>query len=69
MEKSSVVKLQNAGYTFLRPVEFPNANNMYVIKSSSEFGVWRKLGEFKSKAEMFREINRLINKSNLKYLA
>ncbi len=71
MEKPSVIKLQEAGYSFLRVDEKWNVDNQpkkYVIKFSNEFGIWKNLKECKTKAETRRELDRLLNDENLKYL-
>ena len=71
MESASVIKLQEAGYSFLRVDEKRDDTNKtvsYIIKISSEFGSWRKLNELPTKAATKRELERLVEKKELKYL-
>jgi hypothetical protein len=71
MESDSVIKLQKAGYSFLRVEERTDDKTKkvrYIIKYSNEFGSWKKLNEYPSKAATKRELDRLIKDENLKYL-
>lgn len=57
MEKQSVIKLQKAGYIFLRVDERDNA---IIIKYSDDFGVWETLEKCKSKAACKRRLMELV---------
>jgi hypothetical protein len=63
MEKKSVTKLQDAGYIFLRVDEREDAIR---IKYSDEFGVWKTLEKFKTKAACRRKLDALLEED--KYL-
>jgi len=74
MRKTSIQKLQAAGYSFLRLEVNKQAAALLIdkpaaiIKVSSEFGVWRNLNQFNTIAEAEKELKRLVEKENLKYL-
>jgi hypothetical protein len=57
MEKRSVIKLQEAGYIFLRVDEREEG---IIIKYSDDFGVWKTLEKCKSKAACKRRLNELV---------
>ena len=68
LEKSSIEKLYNDGYSFLRLEIKKNKPFPAIIKISSKFGSWRKLSEFKFISDANKEISRLVASEKLKYL-
>jgi hypothetical protein len=72
MEKTSVEKLLDAGYIFLRPEDSTNTKNAggvkYVIKKSDSFGVWRRLEEFPTRAARDQRLKELVKDKNQQYL-
>jgi len=69
MEKASVIKLQEAGYVFIRPQDYEgkSGKKKYAIKQSGEFGVWKILEFFDTKAARERAIKQLVELNNILY--
>ena len=65
MEKQSIEKLMNDGYTFLRVKKLKYC---YKIEKSEEYGIWKEHILFRHKEDITRELNRLVNTTYLKYL-
>jgi hypothetical protein len=63
MQNKSVIKLQKAGYIFLR---LQDQEGVYIIKYSDSFGAWKTLEKFKTKASRLRRLNELLEEE--KYL-
>ena len=61
MTKVSVVKLQDAGYVFIRTRDIPGKCGRinYAIMESKEFGRWTVLEKFETKAARERHLNAL----------
>jgi len=70
MGKASIEKLMEAGYSFLKvwEREVENGKKEYVIKIASEYGTWRFLNVLTSKTATRKELDRLVSKTNSKYL-
>ncbi|MDR1653001.1 MAG: hypothetical protein LBS01_05030 [Prevotellaceae bacterium] len=62
--KKSVKTLYSAGFVFLRAEDSTNTKSAtgvkYIIKYSESFGTWKKYGEYATKAERQREIDKLM---------
>ncbi|MDR2286540.1 MAG: hypothetical protein LBE04_03560 [Prevotellaceae bacterium] len=66
MNKQSVLKLQEAGYIFIRERDIPGKTGRtnYAIMQSKEFGVWTILERFETKAARSRRITELETQKN-----
>jgi hypothetical protein len=67
MTKKSVVKLQDAGYEFLRlrTEEDKSGKTKRCIYQSKEFGTWKKIAEFATKKACLEHLCLLENLSNV----
>ena len=60
MTKQSTIKLQEAGYVFVRVDERErDGKKKYIIKESSDHGVWKFLEVFETKAACERRLKEL----------
>jgi len=61
MTKQSVEKLQDAGYVFIRMEERVgnDGKKKHIIKQSAEFGVWKNLETFDTRAACMRRLREL----------
>jgi hypothetical protein len=68
MESKSVIKLQEAGYVFLRVEERKeDGKKIYIIKQSKQFGSWTYLERCKSMAACDRRMKELLNEDKYLY--
>ena len=67
MNKTSIEKLQKAGYIFLRERDIPGKCGRvnYAIMQSKEFGTWSILEKFETKAARKRRIDDLSKENNI----
>jgi hypothetical protein len=60
MDNTSIIKLQEAGYIFLRPRDIETKAGMnYAIMQSREFGAWSMLEKCATKADRARRMKEL----------
>jgi hypothetical protein len=69
MNKKSVIKLQEAGYIFIRERDITGRDGrmIYAIMQSQEFGSWTLLEKFETKAARMRRITELCELDNILY--